>query len=214
MSTSFFCLCHLRSSSAKMHMMWAGTVTLFSTESCLAGGGGLLLLTCVSSGAPAVGQTQEHNVQTQKSRVGWLKKTCRFLHSLSDYCLFVVLSPLLTSAWICQCHPRRRVLRRRRDVLPLLLALRSVPSTIHLPSSPFFLVMASPPPLPLWIGCHYRWSVPKTVTAARHQLLLWSTRKVRQTTSAFCILLGEIALQSKQLWACRSHGRSRHRENA
>ena len=69
MSTSFFCLCHLRSSSAKVHMMWAGTVAMFSTEWCLAGGG-LLLLTCVSSGAPAVGQTQEHNVQTQKSRAG------------------------------------------------------------------------------------------------------------------------------------------------
>ena len=31
------------------------------------GRGGLLLLTCVSSGAPAVGQTQEHKVQTQKT---------------------------------------------------------------------------------------------------------------------------------------------------
>ena len=134
MSTSFFCLCHLRSSSAKMHMMWAGTVTLFSTESCLAGGGGLLLLTCVSSGAPAVGQTQEHNVQTQKSRVGWLKKTCRFLHSLSDFCLFVVLSPLPTPAWICQPSSTKCLQNKKRcppsPPRPQVSSINNHPSSI------------------------------------------------------------------------------------
>ena len=44
------------------------------------------------------GKHRNTKVQTQKNRVGWLKKTCRFLHSLSDYCLFVVPSPLPTPA--------------------------------------------------------------------------------------------------------------------